>query len=834
MRHQTFVIRESNEHPADWSDAESIKEYKYPLDYFQKHAIRAMNRDENVMACVATGSGKSTLADYAIALSFSRNKRVIFTSPIKALSNQKYKEFKDAFGTDKVGLMTGDIKFNPDAPCLIMTAEILRNLLYKHKSNTKHLGITSDLSLLDVDTVVMDEVHYINNKDRGCVWEETLIMLPSDIKLVLLSATIDQPERIADWVGNLKQRPIHLITNTKRIIPLTHHVFKPQFYEDLADDRGRQNALIPIMNNDGAWVGRGYDAWSREYNRMMDLSLADSDPSGDAYKKQAAKTYASKNRLNNLMAYLNLCNLCPAICFVFSRKNCEAYAASIEESLVSGKEAAEIERMFHFYTHAYRERLESLPQYFTLLSVLKKGIAYHHSGLVPVLKEIIEIIFSKGFIRVLFATETFSVGLNMPTKTVVFLELTKPEDSSGNNGPNRRLLLTDEYLQMAGRAGRRGKDDRGVVIYCPMNKPERECDVRSILTGNKSIFSSKMTFGFDFIFKSIHSQEYHWTEIVKNSYWFLELQSHKTQLAHQITETNQRINAFESEIVSQVSNSWDDLKARYDIESADHLPPKVQQRELDGWKNRHIGKKWDTAYKQWKEMNTLKAQLPDLHNAHDTCDNLELFMGGYASYLAHTGFLQNLPANFQEMGPSNLTAKGILATEVNEGNVLLMPELYLHCVKNMPDAPTEFLAALSMFMTGDKVPSLCTDTSEDPVSTLTTSNLVSFIKQRSAELLAEMDTFGIQVPDEQWEINESWFPIMMDWFDGKCVSYITSKYGIYEGNLTRAMMKLVNLLNEWRNMATYLGHADMLTYVQDLESHIFRDIISPDSLYIHV
>jgi len=365
-----------------------------------------------------------------------------------------------------------------------------------------------------------------------------------------------------------------------------------------------------------------------------------------------------------------------------------------------------------------------------------------------------------------------------------------------------------------------------------MNKPERECDVRSILTGNKAIFSSKMTFGFDFIFKSIHSQEYHWTEIVKNSYWFLELQSHKTQLALQIADTVQRIDTMESEIVSQVSKGLEDLKARYDIESADHLPPKMQQRELDGWKNRHIGKKWDTAYKLWKEMNALKAQLPDLHNAHDTCDNLELFMGGYASYLEHMGFLQNLPANFQEMGPANLTTKGILATEVNEGNVLLMPELYLHCVNNMPDSPTEFLAALSMFMTGDKIPSVSPDTINEHDTT--TCDLMSVVKQRSAEMLAEMDTFGIQVPDEQWEINESWFPIMMDWFDGKCVSYITSKYGIYEGNLTRAMMKLVNLLNEWRNMATYCGHVHMLTYVQDLETHIFRDIISPDSLYIHV
>jgi len=817
-----YVVLESNEHPNDWTDTESIKQYKYPLDYFQKYAVRAMNRDANVMACVATGSGKSTLADYAIALSFSRGKRVIFTSPIKALSNQKYKEFKDAYGVSSVGLLTGDIKFNPDAPCIIMTAEILRNLLYKHKSDTQHLGITSDLSLKDVDTVVMDEVHYINNKDRGAVWEETLIMLPPEIKLVLLSATIDHPERIAEWVGALKRRPIHLIANTRRIIPLTHYIYKSQFYADLADDTVRRNSLIPIMNNDGAWIGRGYDTWSREFNKMMDVDLANSDPTSDAYQKQASKTYTSKNRLNNLVAYLQLCNLCPAICFVFSRKNCETYAASIEECLVSGKEAAEIESIFHFYTHAYRERLETLPQYFTLLNLLKKGIAYHHSGLVPVLKEIIEIIFSRGFIRVLFATETFSVGLNMPTKTVVFLELTKPDDGKG-----KRLIYTDEYLQMAGRAGRRGIDDRGVVIYCPMNKPERETDVRAILTGNKSIFTSKMSFGFDFIFKSMHSKDYHWVDIVKNSYWYLELQKHKQQLFRNCQEMRDKIEAIYDAIKEQ-SITIDELTERYDIETSIRVTPKERQRQIDSWKNRRIGRKWDVAYTQWKSIAGLQTQLGEMEIEYETCDDLEVFMGGYASYLVAIGFLQNIPEKFQDMNSTNLTHKGVLATEINEGNALLMPELYLYCVENMPEDPLELLCVLSLFMTGNNASS---DT-ESPIKS--PSNLIEFIHRRIEELRKELDVFNISVPEEQWTINESWYNIVYDWIEGCSVSEITEKYGIYEGNLTRGMLQLVNLLNEWRNMATYMGNIQMLSHIMDLESNIFRDIISPDSLYIRL
>jgi antiviral helicase SKI2 len=412
-----FLVIEPNTPPSDWKDSESIKTYKYPLDYFQKWAVRAMNKDENVMACVATGSGKSTLADYAIALSFSKQKRLFFTSPIKALSNQKFSEFKAAYcptyGESCVGLMTGDLKFNPDAPCIIMTAEILRNLLFKRDSATQALGFTSQLSLDNVDTVVMDEVHYINDAERGHVWEETLVMLPPHIKLVLLSATIDSPERIAAWVGRMKKRTMHLISNTARIVPLQHYLFKPAFFEQLADEQGKARALVEYMDNDGRWTCQGFKTWAKDFNKMEDETLA---PGSDAHEKQSSKTYAGRNRLNNLVVYLKNCSLCPAILFIFSRKQvnliarthartrapihfsslfvsiqCEFLARSLEERMVDGKQGSEIDRMFTYYTQPHKEALEQLPQYHILREMLQKGIAYHHSGLVPILKEVVQL-----------------------------------------------------------------------------------------------------------------------------------------------------------------------------------------------------------------------------------------------------------------------------------------------------------------------------------------------------------------------------------------------------------------------------------------------------------
>ena len=818
MSQSPYLIVQPNKHPEDWNDSESIKTYKYPLDYFQKWAVRAINREENVMACVATGSGKSTLADYAIAKCFSIGKRVIFTSPIKALSNQKYKEFKDAYGAQNVGLMTGDIKFNPDAPCLIMTAEILRNLLYKHKSYTKELGITSMLSLQDVDTVIMDEVHYINNQDRGKVWEETLIMLPPEIKLVLLSATIDHPERLASWIGCLKKRKIHLISNTQRIIPLTHYLFKPTPYEELANPKTREEALIPIMTNDMKWQAKVYMPWERHFNKMIDETLA---KDSKEYKRQEAKSYSGMNRLNNLIDYLKLCGLCPAIMFLFSRKNCEIYASGIQDSLVNGKESAEIENIFHFYTHPYKTQLESLPQYYSILDLLKKGVAYHHSGLIPILKETIEIIFSKGFIKVLFATETFSVGLNMPTKTVVFLEYRKPDKGEGGS----RLLYTDEYLQMAGRAGRRGIDTRGYVIYLPIRQPERESDVRQMMTGSKMPIQSKMDFGFDFIFKSLHSQVYHWSDIVKDSYWFIDLMKRKISLETLISENKQKI----TDITNSISESESkQLEERHRLEVAfredTFVPLKIRQRNLDSWKNSHIAKRWDTLYTEWKNLQTLRDRTIELEREYIDCDNLEIFMGGYARFLEVSGFLHNLPDHFLDMNHECLTEKGVLATEINEGNPILMSELYLWMIDHMPASKEEFLAILSLFLTGDRIEN---DFIPRDIPA------IDFLKGKIEEYKTLADQMGLyDIPTEQWDITYAWWPIIYDWVTGKAVGEIVQNYGIYEGNLTRVILKMSNLVEEWRCMATYRRDISMLEWTENLNQLLIRDVVVPDSLYV--
>ena len=244
-------------------------EFTFPLDPFQQHAVAAISRDENVLVTAKTGSGKTLVGEYQIAHSLKKGGRVFYTTPIKSLSNQKFHDLKGMFPS--VGIMTGDLKFCPDAQVVIMTTEILRNLLFKKDSSTKELGPMADLTIDGLDAVVFDECHYINDRDRGAVWEETMILLPREVNLVLLSATIDAPEVFAGWLGELKRKPIHLISTQYRIVPLLHAVYQKE-------------ELVPIMDNREKFYGEAYKTWIRWQEQDA--------KAGDKHKEKVAERKA--------------------------------------------------------------------------------------------------------------------------------------------------------------------------------------------------------------------------------------------------------------------------------------------------------------------------------------------------------------------------------------------------------------------------------------------------------------------------------------------------------------------------------------------------------------
>ena len=438
--------------------------YPYPLSDFQKYAIEAIVEAQHVLVTAHTGSGKTLPAEFAIQHFTQLGKKVIYTSPIKALSNQKYYEFTKKFPTISFGLFTGDIKTNPDAQVLIMTTEILMNYLFTSTINTQSPDANHALQFQidiqnDLACVVFDEVHYINDADRGQTWEKTILMLPRHIQMVMLSATIDNPAGFARWCEKEDTEPdakcVYLASTNHRVVPLTHYGFlttTEAVYKTIRDKetqkeiRENSNNLILLQNATGSFN----EVNAKKIDKIKNL-----------FETNRIRINR-KHTLNQLSSFLRENEMLPAIAFVFSRKNVEACAHDITvtltefDSKIGYTVRNECEQIIRKLPN-YKEYLE-LPEYNSLVSLLEKGIGIHHSGMIPILREIVELMISKRYIKLLFATESFAIGLDCPIKTAIFTGLTKFD------GHTERFLLAHEYTQMAGRAGRRGIDTIGHVV----------------------------------------------------------------------------------------------------------------------------------------------------------------------------------------------------------------------------------------------------------------------------------------------------------------------------------------------------------------------------------
>lgn len=503
------------------------------LSDFQKHAINAIVDGHHVLVCAPTGSGKTLPAEFAIRHFIGQGKRVIYTSPIKALSNQKYHDFSRKFPDISVGLCTGDIKTNPTADLLIMTAEILNNRLFLLEEGGREVSLSFDMNLeTELAAVVMDEVHYINDESRGQVWEQTIMSLPSQVQMIMLSATLDGPEAFAKWVEDARQtkwvedasrqdarrqdpsseKKVYLAQTHTRIVPLSHYAYFPKAPDAIIKAtkstplesvvKTQTNKLITLQNSTNRFQQSGYKA-------VEQLSTVWSD----TMRGQVPR----KHMLNSLATFMKGSDdpdiddtMLPAIVFLFSRKQVEQSAQDLTanildfDSKIPYNAARECEQIVRRLPN-WREYVE-LPEYKMLVALLEKGVGIHHSGMIPVLREIVELMISQKKIFMLFATESFAIGLDCPIRTAVFTGLTKWD------GKQNRNLYAHEYTQMAGRAGRRGIDTVGHVIHLPLlfkDGPPSELAYRDILSGKPQTLVSKFHVDYNMVLsllkKGIHS-----------------------------------------------------------------------------------------------------------------------------------------------------------------------------------------------------------------------------------------------------------------------------------------------------------------------------------------
>ncbi|MCD8023943.1 MAG: DEAD/DEAH box helicase [Candidatus Gastranaerophilales bacterium] len=417
-------------------------EFDFELDDFQKEAISHIKDGKSVVVCAPTGAGKTCIAESAIHLALENGSRIFYTTPLKALSNQKFYDFSKKYGEDKTGLLTGDTSINRNAQILVMTTEVFRNMLYGTT-----FGSVRD-NLADVRYVVLDEVHYMNDESRGTVWEESIIYCPFNIQIIALSATVKNSKQLADWINGVHGKTEEVYTDF-RPVPLRFYYY----------DSSKQGAILPLITPNG-----GLNTKIKPESR---------------YKYFNSKT-APKNPMFDIVEVLSKRDMLPCIYFTFSRRKCDDNALALSKAeLLNEKEAKEIE-------HALDEYLsENLYLYGSpLLDIIKKGVAPHHAGLLPGLKNLIERLFQRGLIKVVFATETLAAGINMPARTTVISSISKRTDDG------HRLLSANEFLQMSGRAGRRGMDEIGyvVIVGTPFQTPE---EVYNLVTSGSNPLESK-------------------------------------------------------------------------------------------------------------------------------------------------------------------------------------------------------------------------------------------------------------------------------------------------------------------------------------------------------
>lgn len=596
--------------------------YPFELDEFQKQAVMRLERREHVFVAAHTSAGKTVVAEYGIALALKNNSRTVYTSPIKALSNQKYRDFKDKFGVDNVGIVTGDVSVNPQAQCLIMTTEIFRSMLYKGHDTIR-----------DIEFVIFDEVHYVNDAERGVVWEEVIIMLPETITLIFLSATTPNAVEFSEWIGRTKRRKVHLISTNKRPVPLQHFLYydnemykllegetksyiptalsaakqrikdkskpTPKTAENakFANDRMMEKANIAaqkaggnkaaqqkimgkVMQNNGGRGGGGgrggagggmggrpsgsNTGGKAQWVGLINILQAGGRENQGGLNEINFGIATSKNILskkareekNTMTKYEKLpyevrkmmskkeyeaievrgseddpvgeIGLLPVVIFSFSKKKCEEIADFFKGmDLLSNQEKSKVVSIIDQVIARLNPVDTDLPQIIRMKEMLCRGIGVHHGGLLPILKETVEILFSEGVLKVLLATETFAMGVNMPARCVVFNGFRK------HDGKSFRDLLSGEYIQMAGRAGRRGLDATGTVIITSWNDLPFESDLKKLLTGRPTLLSSQFRLRYNMILNLVRVNNLSVQQMMKSS--FTEFASQKLLLNHDIS-----------------------------------------------------------------------------------------------------------------------------------------------------------------------------------------------------------------------------------------------------------------------------------------------------------
>lgn len=847
-----------------------FKTFPFEPDHFQKYGIHGLEEGKHILITAHTGSGKTLTAEYAIQKFASEGKKVIYTSPIKSLSNQKYYEFTEKFPEISFGIMTGDIKFNPEADCLIMTTEILRNTLFQKEmieqmkqngektENANSNGfimklndtLTFDIDIYnDLACAIFDEVHYINDRDRGKVWEETIIKMPNHIQMVLLSATIDRSQEFAQWIEDIKEREVWIASTSLRVVPLTHYNYfvinkpiikacKDKPLKDLMEQI--HNQVIPIKSTISSEF---HTQQLLDYNKILSYF----------YKNRIH--IDKKFALNSIVNKVHSQNMLPAICFVFSRKNVEYYASIIERSLFNDedqddrklKSVVEKEcRKILMKLPNYKEYIE-MPEYQFMMKLLEKGIAIHHSGVMPILREMIELLFSKGYIKLLFATETFSVGINMPTKTVLFTSLQKFDGSS------QRFLHSHEYTQMAGRAGRRGLDDVGHVIHINnmFDLPDT-IQYKTILGGKPQTLISKFQLHPNLVLKILHHLEtqqqsdkniiYKICDFAHKSLNNLSIIKNINQTRNECLALQNEINEFEAKIQSYEKMDMDQFYEYKELKFKEQYSKPKQRKRIQ----KQLDEMCESIGINDKLYESFQYYLGNREKYVALNEDLEYYKTHYESkildiidFLNYKQFIMatNISIDNNEQPQIKMTELGIMASQIQEVHGMSFAEIMNEQILNN-FSPIELTCLLSCF-TNVKVKDEFKQPWEqgvvgDEIVELYDTIYYKLEGYHDEELKRQNYSFN---PDDYTMIYDLIIPVR-NWCNAqnerecKMIIQELNEIGIFSGEFVKALLKINNIANELTRVCVLTNNVKLQHTLSQIEEMTLKYVATNQSLYI--
>ena len=835
---------------------EHFDTFPFPLSDFQKYALQAIVEGNHILVTAHTGSGKTLPAEFAIEHLVAQGKKVIYTSPIKALSNQKFHEFTKKFPHISFGILTGDIKFNPEADVLIMTTEILRNTLLQktvdNQVDTKSVPLQFEMDFQnELAAVVFDEIHYINDLDRGKVWEETIMFLPSHVQLIMLSATIDKSEIFAQWIEDVKtneeyQKKVYLAPTNHRVVPLNHYFYTtiPQGIMKNIKDKEFIKFIneflhkpIPLKNSATKFNRDNYD----KVRKLLEYCRKNSCHINQSYV------------LNEVTKYLKDNGMLPAICFVFSRKLVEKYAQTISMSLFGEGE----EKIPSIIRHECEQILRKLPNFKEYLNMpefemitrlLEKGVAIHHSGIMPIFREMIELLFAKGYVKLLFATETFAVGFNMPTKTVLFTGFDK------FNGSSMRMLYPHEYTQMAGRAGRRGLDTIGHVIHLNnMFQLPYSHDYEQMVNGNPQTLQSKFAISYNLVLNFL--------QFNNNTIGFADKSMSSGEIQRSIQGVGEHICKLKTEITDKETNPTyayvmgnmevfeKYIKMTEDVKSCKQKARKQLERSMNEMES--SSKQFKSQLEQYKSLLKLNVEIKEneeyidtlKRHFHNSFDNVVQFLRKY-DYVKEEGCAEDHGDECDDDEYDGDTSKvvihekGGLATFIQETHCLAFTDFLIKEDFLKKYNSYEIAALLSCFanirVKEDKKIHNVSDLTINIEFNKTLQTLSSIYDDYMEEELRS----GISQSNNLDYLFEFVNPIL-NWCesdDEKTCKDIMKKcefeYETFPGEFIKAILKINNMVNELKSVAEYMGNVELLHKLTAIPELTLKFVATNQSLYV--